>query len=535
MKRQIIFYPFLLAIYPVVALFSRLPGGLQPITLIRPVFIQLLLAGIALALFYLKPKDLQRASLLAALTVFYFSSTGYAYRSVQSSLWKDAPPSTHLGFVVLGIFIIVIIAQPIVWQKYLTKARLETISYYLNIVSVLVLLYPIYQIGNTLYQAADDAKTPWIQLVNQGEAFQPLVQESKHPDIYYIILDGYSRMDVLQDVYGYDNRPFIESLQNRGFYIAEQSHANYIWTMLSLSSSLNMSYLDFTTEKAGANSGNILPLYDLIQHNQVRSLLDDTGYSIVSVSTDYPFTDWQDADVYLYPYKGNPTELERFYLSLTALGAFYDPELPITKPLRTLLPLPSYSTRRDRTLYTFEQLKRIPQLDGPKFVFVHIIAPHPPFVVDRNGAPLKTNKPYLPADGQGSFESSEKYQELYFEQLQFVNKNILVGLDAILNDPNPKVIILQGDHGGGSLLTPTIEGSCLFERTSILNAYYFSDGQTNELYPGITPVNSFRVVFNTYFDTKYTILPDRTYFSHVATPYNFTEVTDQIGTSCQQP
>ena len=535
MKKQFIIYPFLLAIYPVLALFSRLPGGLQLITVVRPILVQLLLATIALGLFYLKPKNLQRASLLAALTIFYFSSTGYAYRSVQSSLWQEAPPITHMGFVVLGVLIIIVVTQPIVWQKYLTNSRLATVTSYLNIVSVLVLLYPLYQIGITLYHAADDAKTPWRQLVNQGEAFQPLERENELPDIYYIILDGYSRTDVLQQVYGYDNGAFTQSLQERNFYVAEQSRANYIWTMLSLSSSLNMSYLDFATEKAGAQSGNILPLYDLIQQNQVRSLLEGAGYSVVSASTDYPFTDWQDADVYLYPYKGNPSELERFYLSLTALGAFFDPELPITKPLRTLLPLPSYSTRLDRILVAFDQLEEIPEVDSPKFVFVHIIAPHPPFVVDRNGTPLKSNKPYLPADGQGSFESAGKYQELYIEQLQFVNQKVLASLDAILIDPHPKVVILQGDHGGGSLLTPTIEGSCLFERTSILNAYYFSDGQTTELYPDITPVNSFRVVFNTYFGTQYPILPDQTYFSHIATPYNFTDITNQIGTSCQKP
>ena len=223
MKKQFIIYPYLLAIYPVIALFSRLPGGLQPITLAKPIFVQLLLAAIALGLFYLKPKDLQRASLLAALTVFYFSSTGYAYRSVQSSLWRDAPPSTHLGFVVLGVLIIIVEAQPIVWQKYLTKKRLATITNYLNIVSVLVLLYPLYQIGITLYRAADDANTPWRQLVNQGEVFQPLAKADERPDIYYIILDGYSRADVLQYVYGYDNGAFIQSLQERGFYVADQT------------------------------------------------------------------------------------------------------------------------------------------------------------------------------------------------------------------------------------------------------------------------------------------------------------------------
>ena len=532
MKKQIPLHPFLLAVYPIVTLFSRLPGGLELGSLIRPIFLQLLLTTVVLLLFYWRPKNLLRAGLLTTFIVFYFSSTGYAYRSVQSDLWTDTPPSTHLAFVVLGVLIVLVITQPIVWNKYLTKDRLPTINAYLNIVSVLALLYPIYQIGVTLYRAADDTKTPWKNLLNGGVAYQSLTA-NESPDIYYIILDGYSREDVLQQVYGFDNSSFIESLQERGFYIADQSHSNYIWTMLSLSSSLNMSYLDFATEAAGAQSGNILPLYELIQHNQVRSLLEQAGYSVVSVSTDYPFTDWRDADVYLYPYKGNPSELERFYLSFTALGAFYDPELFITGFLRDLLPLPSYSTRRDRILYAFDQMEKLPEIDGPKFVFIHIIAPHPPFVVDKDGAPLKSNKPYLPGDGQGSFESSEMYQKLYIGQLQFINQKTLEGLDAILANPTPKIVIVQGDHGGGSRLQPTIEGSCLFERTSILNAYYFSDGQSSKLYPSITPVNSFRVVFNTYFGTQYPLLPDRTYFSHIGTPYNFTNITDQIGTSCQ--
>jgi len=536
MKRQTVFYPFLLAIYPVIALFSRLPGGLQSTTLIRPVIVQLLLVAIALGLFSLILKDLQRASLLAALTIFYFSSTGYAYRSFQSSFWMDAPPSTHLGIVILGIFIIIIVAQPIIWQKYLTKIRLATLTSYLNIVSVLVLLYPLYQIGNTLYRAADDAKTPWRQLVNQGEAFQPLESENNRPDIYYIILDGYTSADVLKDVYQYDNSEFIQALQQRGFYVAEQSRSNYIWTMLSLSSSLNMDYIGFATEKAGFDSGNILPLYDLIHQNQVRSLLKEAGYSVVTVSTDYPFTDWTDADVYLYPYKYNPTELERFYLSLTALGALYDLEFSFTDELRSTLPLPSYGTRRERNQYALEQLLTIPEIDGPKFVFIHIIAPHPPFVVDENGNALDHTLPYLPADGAGSFGTSDTYQSLYVKQLQFVNKQIQRALDNILTKSSQSpIIIIQGDHGGGSLLRPSLEQSCLFERASILNAYYFPGIESQTLYPTITPVNSFRIVFNTFFDAQYTLLPDKTYFSHIARPYDFIDISNQIETTCQNP
>ena len=63
------------------------------------------------------------------------------------------------------------------------------------------------------------------------------------PDIYYIILDAYGRSDVLQTTYGIDNSVFLSQLQELGFYVAECSMSNYAQTELSLSSSLNLNYL----------------------------------------------------------------------------------------------------------------------------------------------------------------------------------------------------------------------------------------------------------------------------------------------------
>jgi hypothetical protein len=63
-------------------------------------------------------------------------------------------------------------------------------------------------------------------------------------DVYYIILDGYSRGDVLDEVFDYDNRPFLTRLESLGFSVADNSRSNYAMTRLSLPSSLNMDYLD---------------------------------------------------------------------------------------------------------------------------------------------------------------------------------------------------------------------------------------------------------------------------------------------------
>ena len=66
------------------------------------------------------------------------------------------------------------------------------------------------------------------------------------PDVYYIIFDAYPRSDQLLEHFGYDNREMIAFLEDNQFYVAHKSHANYPMTPLSLASSMNMQYMDFT-------------------------------------------------------------------------------------------------------------------------------------------------------------------------------------------------------------------------------------------------------------------------------------------------
>jgi hypothetical protein len=66
------------------------------------------------------------------------------------------------------------------------------------------------------------------------------------------------------------------------------------------------------------------------------------------------------------------------------------------------------------------------------------------------------------------------------------------------------------------------------ERFAILNAYYFPGSDGTELYDEISPVNTFRVIFNRYLGTEYELLPDKSYFSTGSRPYEFLPVSDEI-------
>lgn len=117
-------------------------------------------------------------------------------------------------------------------------------------------------------------------------------------------------------------------------------------------------------------------------------------------------------------------------------------------------------------------------------------------------------------------------------QLIFVNKKVKELVDKILlKSKIPPIIILQADHGSESSLYGNWENPTthmLKERMNILNAYYLPSFEKKMLYDSITPVNTFRLVFDFYFDTNYGLLDDQSYYSTYERPYDFVNVTDKV-------
>ena len=118
------------------------------------------------------------------------------------------------------------------------------------------------------------------------------------PDLYYIILDGYARNDILRDLYNYDNQAFTSFLEKKGFFVANKSHSNYSQTYLSLGSSLNLMYLDELKEKFSKQE-SVEPLVKLIAKNKVFSTFKALNYETVSFSTGHSGTELREVDHYI--------------------------------------------------------------------------------------------------------------------------------------------------------------------------------------------------------------------------------------------
>ncbi len=390
----------------------------------------------------------------------------------------------------------------------------------LNIFALILLAFPIVSVVKTWTKHPRQLTQPL-----SGEGLPPSAVASARrvgplPDVYYIILDGFARADVMRELYGLDEEPFLKRLESKGFYVARRSTANYCQTPLSLSSSLNATYLNGLMP---AEWHDTSPLSRWIGDGAVVRTLKGLGYRFVTFATSFQHTEHPEAEFYLSPY-GYSSPFHHMLLDLT--------------PLAPLAPVPrmrdSYTISRDQTLFVFDKVPQIARWGAPTFTFAHVLSPHPPFLFGKNGEDVSPRDvPYVLNDGEIFREwygDRAVYIAGYRDQAAFLLDRAERMIDQILaNSPQPPVIILQSDHGSGlGLSTKSVEQTDLHERMSILNAYYLPEKGREALYESISPVNSFRVVFNAYFAAGLELLPDRSYFSTWDEPYEFIDVTDRV-------
>ena len=336
--------------------------------------------------------------------------------------------------------------------------------------------------------------------------------ENELPDIFYIIVDGYGRQDILNELYDFDNSEFIDSLEQRGFYVAQKSMSNYCQTTLSLASSLNLDYINNLVQDLDEDSLNRHPVIDLIKNNRVMNKFEKMGYYRTSFFT--PYSPVNIKEVENYQRRTFPlNEFSHFIINKTMLPLF----------LRDV----QYDFYRKDILHIINNLSGSMHNSKPNFVYAHIIPPHPPFVFDGEGEPLSVNRNFSFADGSHWPGEREAYINSYIKHVKFINSQILEVIDDILTQSARPIIIIQSDHGPGSGLDWADPLKTDFtERLSILNAYYFFDSDYEQLHHEITPVNTFRVIFNQFFNADFELLKDESYFSTWRYPYKFIEVKD---------
>jgi len=504
------FYPFLLAAFIILNPLLTNLGEIDPVLALRPLGIILLITAVIALTGYWIFKDWHYASYLTLLILLFFSLYGHIARALQDWLSFDVAANRVTLLIVWG-GITLFLGFKKVWLRFGGSGTTRALNIYLGILLIVGFVGGLSNIPKAYTRSVALSK-PQVTPESEIE-----LDCTKTPDIYYIILDGYGRADVLESLYGLDNSAFVESLERKGFYVASQSHSNYFQSIFSIPSGLNFSYLESEPENADA----VKYFTGLTSDNRLMRMLKGCGYQTIAFETGFTFTDHPQVDLYLS--SGTPqNNFENLLLAGTPLD--WISEAVYQKPASH-----SYEGHRERVLFAFEELKLIPKNPRPKMVFAHIISPHPPFVFDVDGNPIQPSHSYSINDGDDYRGDWDEYRQGYTEQAVFINDMLEETLDTILQkSPEPPIIILHGDHGpGGFHDWDSPEKSCLWERSAILNAYYLPGIDETLLTPDMAPVNSFRIVLNEYFDANLEYLPNNTYFTSHRLERQIIEVTDQ--------
>jgi hypothetical protein len=490
-RRTVPFHPVLFALAPILFVYAhngvRVP--VDPRELLLPMGLSLAMTAVLWAILWLLFRSAARAALIVSLFLVLFFSYGHIAEKLVPPVFASA--ELLLGWTVLmGVGIWLVARRP----KRRAPGFLFGLTVLLNSVAV----------GITVVNVATGVRAfayrpPRIERVSEPDK----AAGTDYPDIYYIITDSYIRSDVLRSRYDVDNSAFLDDLRRLGFFVADRARSNYPGTHLSLASSLNFTYLDSLAEALGLQSDNTGPLVEMILDSRLVNFLRRRGYTIASFASSHIGTEIAGPDVRFAP-RWSLSEFHSLLLSTTLL-----------RDVLVLLHRSSIDRHRERVLYTLQHLPDAGLGRHPVFVFAHILCPHRPIVF---GTPVM--RPGV-----------SRHAAAYGGQVLFLNKLLLEAVRRILaQSPRPPVIIIQADHG---LREPIVWGDSahgqLLARHAILYAAYLppSDRHSQpavELYDSISPVNTFRVVLSTYFDTTMSLLPDRSYYSVPERPYRFYDI-----------
>ena len=455
--KHLIIFPFLLAFFPSWILILKNYDEL----IFQDILISLAIVSVSIIIWKVIRKIIKngnKAALITGVGVVFFFYFGYVQDALKGILVSNIP--VNKTSILVPISIIIFIILTIYFIK--SKNNFESIIKIANVVSITLILVVC------------------VQFIIPGAS-------AEKPNVYHIILDEYTDNEILTKKFGYNNEKFLEFLNNNGFYMHDKLFSTFGGTVKELNVILNMEYpkkLRWMSED-----------YESLNNNKVMSIFSNQDYSVIETNSMMRWKNFSDVDTKLC-YDTNFINSE-----------FLDQVLG-KSIIRYFLEKYQQDTRRDTVRCTFNVLNEITlKTDGPKYVFSHVYVPHPPFLFGPNGENVIPDRREI--SGLQSWENPQGY----VNQLIYATNEITVVIKNIVkNDPNA-IIIVQGDTGTltGTDISKKTDMKEIYQAHSILYAVRIPDVEDSDY---MIPVNTYRIIFNNYFNMNYDYLEYHGYLVH---------------------
>jgi hypothetical protein len=512
-------HPVLFAAYPVLFLYAQNLNDVTSREVVAPLQQAIawgVLAALCFGLIFLL--DFRRGALVASFAILFWYTYGHlanlvAGHELTAQELLKMTPQLVIGWAVVGVIVVVV-------ALFSRDRIIGAITALINVVAIVLVVITAVQLVPALSAKPVAAAAPEHGTVVPGDR-----------DIYYFIFDRYGSETSLNYFAGVDN-DLPAWLQSRGFYVAPQAHANYSRTTTSVTGTLGMDYFTDIAEQQGPDSTNLNPLYAVMQHNPAGAFLEGRGYKYINNGSWFGPTQYiGEADENTYTTDASADSDFTAILDQTT----FSPVLANLLPHNTPIIPKADEIHIDSAALNFRVLERMPDEPSPKFVFSHILLPHPPYVFNADGT--------YPTTVQ---QKTRTEAESFREQLTFTNNQIKAEVDRLLSVPDDQkpIIVIQADEGpytyrynqdkeGFDWTHATPEE--LESKFGILYSLYLPGtpaAGSPQPYPTITPVNTFRLIFDEFYGQHLPLLPDVTYaasgFSHVYDQVNITDMLPSL-------
>lgn len=502
-------YPFVAVVITVTALVAANPDeGIRLANLTAPVVVGVLLALAGWAIGALVATDRERQSAIALLVSLPLLTSGYIFGWIRSNVSAGIPSDS----AETGLSLVLIVGA--VWGVRRLPPLVPTVSRFLNILMAVLFLFTVPAVLRLLQTPVTEIPSPVALQIGES---------ATRPDIYLFVLDAYSGSESLQENYGFDNLPMLDSLRLRGFRFPDRPRANYIKTFLSVGSMLNRRYADDLVQLSAPDFTDRRPAYKALEFNQTIIDLKHMGYEFVYVGSSYPPM----ADNRLSDTRNGSRISHEFESAWTRL-TIVDPAIRVYCAVLSCKQsgMPFAAENAAATELQFRILKSAVSRPGPKFVYAHLLLPHGPF---RFGPACEHRLSAWTTGSNAVTDSTAK--RLFIDQVECTNRKLLELVDAIHEGSGDSaVILLQADHGHGRFaggMPPELEAATadqVRERFDVFSAYAGPGYVADSLAAYRTPVNLFRTLFRVLWGADEPPLEDRHYWSGTRRSMLLTEV-----------
>lgn len=347
-------------------------------------------------------------------------------------------------------------------------------------------------------------------------------RDGRRPDVYIFVLDKYTSGAALAAAWGYDHRPFEDSLRALGFTVPTLVRANYAHTKLAIPAFLEGEYPAVPADGIGDND-RFEAMSERIADSPLWRRARDAGYRVFGFTTLFSGTrEFADSVQEIHaPQHADAQWAETLILNSPApvLRPYWcrivTCEAAVTTP---------YPVRGIETLdWRLRQVTALADSAGPVFAFVHLLSPHEPYLFAKG---CGRREPWWPFTDQIPNEQAA-LREAYVTQVQCLDQRMLGMIRSLLARPGvPPVILLQGDHvhgrlslgwfGGVSIAREAIGPRALADRMTVFGAYRFP-GSDSLVPDETTPVNVMRAMRRSLFGDSLPPLPDHSFWSSYQT------------------